>query len=188
LVATYARWKGHEVFLKAAARLWAKPDRPPMRFYVVGGPVYRTTGSQYTREELQATALKLGLGAVVGFVDFQADPAPVYRALDVVVHASTLPEPFGLTIAEAMACGRATLVSQAGGAVDLFRDGEDAVGVSPGDVDCLAEAIAELVRTPMRRLSLGVAAARTGRLRFHRDRLGPRLLDIYCQLLNQQRQ
>jgi hypothetical protein len=35
----------------------------------------------------------------------------VYRALDVVVHASTQPEPFGLTIVEAMACGRAVVAS-----------------------------------------------------------------------------
>src|SRR5262249_13053440 len=46
LVATYARWKGQEVFLQAASQVDA-------RFYVVGGPVYRTRGSQFSLEELR---------------------------------------------------------------------------------------------------------------------------------------
>ena len=45
------------------------------------------------------------------------------RALDIVVHASTDPEPFGLVIAEAMACGKAVVVSRAGGAVGTDRAG-----------------------------------------------------------------
>ena len=66
----------------------------------------------------------------VGFVPFVEDPVPVYRALDVVLHASTQPEPFGLTVVEAMACGRAVVVSAAGGAAELFTDGVDALGVA----------------------------------------------------------
>ena len=49
------------------------------------------------------------------------------RALDVVVHASTQPEPFGLVIAEAMACGRAVVVSSGGGAAEIVTPGEDAL-------------------------------------------------------------
>jgi glycosyltransferase involved in cell wall biosynthesis len=43
----------------------------------------------------------------------------VYRSLDIVVHASTKPEPFGRTIAEAMACGRAVLLSRESGVAEL---------------------------------------------------------------------
>ena len=57
--------------------------------------------------------MKLGVEAHVGFIGFQSEPVDIYRAADVVVHASTQPEPFGLTIVEAMACGRATVVSEA---------------------------------------------------------------------------
>src|ERR671913_173564 len=42
LVATYARWKGHETFLHALAGAAAAP----VRGYIVGGPVYETSGSQ----------------------------------------------------------------------------------------------------------------------------------------------
>ena len=84
--------------------------------------MYDTAGSQHTMEELQALADGLGLGGRVGFTGF-LPPAPAMRALDVVVHASTRPEPFGLVIAEAMACGRAVITSAAGGAAELVDAG-----------------------------------------------------------------
>ena len=42
-------------------------------------------------------------------------------SLDVVVHASREPEPFGLVIAEAMACGRAVITTANGGAAEWKR-------------------------------------------------------------------
>src|SRR5262249_41692517 len=93
LVATYARWKGQGVFLRAAPRL-RKEGGGPLRFYVVGGPIYHT-GAQFTPTELHALADALGLQGDVGFLPFRPEPTEVYRALDVVVHASTQPEPFG---------------------------------------------------------------------------------------------
>src|SRR5262249_14978265 len=68
-----------------------------------------------------------------GLVPFQEDTAAVYRALDVVVHASTQPEPFGLTIAEAMSCSRPVVVARAGGAAGLFSRGPHALGGPPRD-------------------------------------------------------
>ena len=106
LVATYAHWKGQDVFLEGAAKAVGSANTPPLRFYVVGGPIYKTAGSQFTQAQLRAQAQTLGLGSRVGFIGFQDDPAIIYRAADIVVHASTRPEPFGLTIIEAMACGR----------------------------------------------------------------------------------
>lgn len=167
LVATYANWKGHGVFLQALARL---PSELPVRGYVVGGPIYTTAGSQWTREELEAKAAQLGLGGRVGFVPFQTDPADVYRMLDVVVHASTQPEPFGLTIAEAMSCGRAVVVSAAGGAAELFADGVDAIGHQPGDVNGLAAAIRRLAEDADLRRRIGVSARATALDRFGVER------------------
>ncbi len=163
LVATYANWKGHGVFMDALALL---PAPLPFRGYVIGGPIYATGGSQVTRLELEEKIATNGLAGKVGLVPFQDDPVAVYRSLDVVVHASTRPEPFGLTIAEAMSCGRAVVVSAAGGAAELFRDGEDGVGHPPGDVPALAAAIARLLADDTFRHRLGEAARRTALARF----------------------
>src|SRR6185436_5987649 len=114
------------------------------RGYVVGGPLYQTDGSQYSMEELRARADELGISARIGFTGFVSDPAAAMRALDVVVHASIEPEPFGLVIAEAMACGRPVIVSDAGGAAEIVTSGVNALVNSPGDADALADRIAQL--------------------------------------------
>jgi glycosyltransferase involved in cell wall biosynthesis len=182
LVATYARWKGHDTFLQAANLLTAASEPLPVRFYIIGGPIYLTS-AQYTLEELQARSASLGLSGRVGFVPFQSDPALAYRALDIMVHASTQPEPFGLTIVEAMACGRAVVVANAGGAAELFHTGEDAMGVEPGNAPELAQTIAKLMRDPELRRRLGSAARDTAVRRFDRRRLGAEALDFYQKVL-----
>ena len=125
------RWKGHDVFLDAVARL----DRPICRAGSTSS-AGRSTGRGARSgplEELQARAEALGLAGRVGFAGHQADPAAAIRALDVVVHASTRPEPFGRVIVEGMACGRAVVAVADGGAAELFEDGVTALGCPPGD-------------------------------------------------------
>jgi len=179
LVATYARWKGQEVFLQAASHCL----NPRVRCYIIGGPIYQTGGSQFSREELVSLASRLGVLGSVGFIDFQPDTAPIYRALDVVVHASTQPEPFGLTIAEAMACGRAVVVARAGGAQELFHDELDALGVPPNDSQALATRIQQLAERPELRQRLGEAARTTAERRFASQAFAARLLSFYSSLL-----
>jgi glycosyltransferase involved in cell wall biosynthesis len=156
----------------------------PLRFYVVGGAAYHTA-AQFTEAELRAAAAGRGLGGRVGFVPFQPNPAGVYRALDVVVHASTLPEPFGLTVAEGMACGRAVVVSAAGGVAELFTDGADAVGVTPGDAGGLAAAVRRLAADPALRARLGANARATAETSFDAARYGPRLAAVYRSVLGE---
>jgi glycosyltransferase involved in cell wall biosynthesis len=123
----------------------------------------------------------------VGFVPFQDHPVAVFRALDVVVHASTRPEPFGRTIVEGMACARPVLVSQAGGAAELFIDGQDALGVAPGSVEGLARALRSLAEAPGLRQELGAAARQTAVRRFSRERLGREALPLYTALARGER-
>jgi glycosyltransferase involved in cell wall biosynthesis len=176
LVATFSRWKGHDTFLRAVAAL---PAASPIRAYVIGGAMYDTEGSQYTTDELRRLVTALGAGSRVGFTGFVRDPERVMRALDVVVHASTAPEPFGLVIAEAMACGRAVITSGTGGAAELVRDGEDALVHRAGDSAGLAARMHLLAAEPARRASMGRAARATAVKRFDARRLGEQFAAAY---------
>lgn len=180
LVATYANWKGQEVFLDALARLLASDSGPTVRGYIIGGPIYATAGSQFTRDELERRATANGLAGRVGFVPFQTDPADVYRMLDVAVHASTRPEPFGLTITEAMSCGKPVVVAAAGGAAELFTPGHDGLGHAPGDEMGLAGAMARLVADPALRTRLGANARRTAVEQFSQERYGREMAALYA--------
>jgi glycosyltransferase involved in cell wall biosynthesis len=180
LVATFARWKGHETFLRAIAQL---PRDLPVRAYIIGDAVYQTDRSQYDRGELTRLAEALGVADRVGFTGFVARADTALRALDIVVHASTAPEPFGLVIAEAMACGRALVVSAAGGACELVAAGVDALTHAPGDVDALAERIAHLAHDPSLRARLGAAARRAAERAFDQARLAREILPVYQRVM-----
>ncbi len=182
LIATFARWKGHAVFLKALAD--PRVRELDIHAYVIGAPIYETAQSQHSAQELTAMAETLGLGGRVTFTGFLSDSAPAMRALDIVVHASTAPEPFGLVIAEAMACGRPVIASEAAGAAELLIGDTACILTPPGDVDALADAISRLTRDGIARLAMGRAARAVAETRFNRDRLGPALVAFYKEVLS----
>jgi glycosyltransferase involved in cell wall biosynthesis len=182
LLASYARWKGHDLFIQAAARVTRDAPELNVRYYVVGGPLFETQGSQFSRAELQRLAAAWDVAKRVGFIPFQNEPQDAYRALDVVVHASTKPEPFGRTIAEAMACGKPVIASLEGGVPELIRPGVDALGFPPNDVAALAANIVSLLRDEKLRQTLGENARRAAVERFSRTRLGPQMRAIYADL------
>jgi glycosyltransferase involved in cell wall biosynthesis len=181
LVATFARWKGHETFLRALAML---PASLRVRGYIVGGPVYETSGSQTSVSELRELVRALGLEDRVGFTGFVPDASTAMRALDIVVHASTDPEPFGLVIAEAMACRKPVVVSRAGGASELIEPGVNALAFTPGEAAELARRIEELARDADLRERLGRAGRSMAEQRFHRRRMASELAPIYESLVH----
>ena len=178
LVATFARWKGHLLFLEALRRVQATHR---FRAYIVGGPLYETDGSQHSMEELKSAIARLGLSTTVGLTGFVHDSAAALRGLDVVVHASTSPEPFGLVIAEAMAVGRAVVVSQAGGVAELVTAEQDALTYPGGDVDALAHQLGRLIDDANLRKQLGEAAHRTAVEQFDPSRVTRQILELYAQ-------
>lgn len=180
LVATMARWKGHRVFLRAISQL---PRELPLRAYVVGGPIYRTRGSQETLHGLRDLAAELGISDRVAFTGQVPDAPAVMRALDVVVHASTEPEPFGLVIAQGMACGRAVIATRNAGAAEMIRFGEDALDHVPGDVAGLAGRIRELAEDADLRARLGRHARQTAMMWFNRSRMASEMIRLYREIV-----
>ncbi len=145
----------------------------------MAAPRYQTSGSQVSESALRAETARLGIADRVGFTGPVADPADAMRALDIVVHASTRPEPFGMVIAEAMGCGRAVVISDAGGAAELVTDGTDGLTHGPGDEADLAARLDRLAGDPALRARLGAAARETAERRFDRTRLSGELAPLY---------
>jgi glycosyltransferase involved in cell wall biosynthesis len=64
--------------------------------------------------------------------------------MDVVVHSSIAPEPFGRVVVEAMLSGNPVVASAAGGVLEIIDHGKTGWLFEPGNADALAETL-ELV-------------------------------------------
>jgi glycosyltransferase involved in cell wall biosynthesis len=148
-------WKGHPVFLRAARMvLEAVPDAHAM---IVGNP---TDDSPEYAEELRNLTQELGIADRTTFTGYRSDIAPLITACEVLVHASTIPEPFGLVVVEAMACGRPCVAMDEGGPVGMIDSGMHGLLVPPNQPEAMARAITTLLTQPETAAAFG-AAART---------------------------
>jgi len=94
----------------------------------------------------------------VGFVP-PAEMAPYYERAAVVCVPSRR-EGYGMVAREAMAHGRAVVVTAVGGLPDAVEDGVTGLLVPPRDTAALRRAVAELLVDPDRSARLGAAARR----------------------------
>jgi glycosyltransferase involved in cell wall biosynthesis len=148
-------WKGQALVLDAVAR--ARRTVPALACLVVGG-VHRD-GATYGAE-LQRRASAPDLAGHAHFLGAREDVGACMDAMDVVLHASVTPEPFGRVVLEAMAAGRPVIAPAEGGPREIVDDGETGLLVPPRDADALATAIVTLVIDPARCAVMGAAARR----------------------------
>ena len=181
LVATYAKWKGHDLFFEAIAKLKKEKKTKGLKFYVVGGPIYRSAGSQWSEAELNDHIAALDIEGLVRLVPFTESQEVLYAGLDVVVNASTSPEPFGRTVVEAMARGKAVIIPRHGGITEIARHEMEGLHFAPEDAFELAAAIERLADDALLRKRLGAAARERVEQNFSTPTLLPRWRDLYRQ-------
>lgn len=178
IVGQIAWWKGQDVFIEAAPRvLEAVPDA---RFAVVGACLFPENEGAY-EEHLHLRVRELGIEDRVVFSGWTDEPEAVMAALDVLVHASRLPEPFGRVIAEGMAAGIPVVASDEGAAPEIVGRTEGRV-IPAGDPKRLADALIELLTDDVARARLG-RAARSGAERFDISRTAQGVESVYREVL-----
>lgn len=170
-------WKGQRVAIGAAQRL-APELRARLRILIAGAAP--RDGAHYVRaleDEIKAASL----GACVRLLGPRSDIFDLMRAADVVLHASTRPEPFGLVVLEAMALGRPVLASALGGPAEIL-DQRSGILFDPSRPQALAFLLIELARHPELRALLG-KQARARALEFGLDRTVTGVTDCWARLL-----
>jgi glycosyltransferase involved in cell wall biosynthesis len=152
ILGVLTRWKGQLEFLKMAKELIRRGS--DAMFVVIGGEIYDTGADRGYGLELKIEAERLGIVNRIYFTGFEADPARMINGLDVLVHASIKPEPFGRVILEAMACGVPVAASAAGGVLEFVKN--DATGrlFSPGNTVEMADAVEVLTKNAVIRDAL----------------------------------
>ena len=127
---------------------------------------------------MASAASRGDLGGEVDFRGFRDDVPAELARLDVLVHASTIPEPFGQVVLEGMAAGLPVVAADAGGPAEIVDDGVDGLLYPPGHAPALAERLRLLAGDRELRARLG----RSGRERardFAPDIVAGRLMEVY---------
>lgn len=141
IVGRVVRWKGQLEFVAACVSAMAK--EPLLHAVIVGNSA--DYGDAYF-QEVREQAAQSGMAARIHFAGFVADTSAVYEALDILVHASIEPEPFGLVITEAMAHGTAVIAASTGASPELITHGVTGFLEDPKDTQALAARITALTR------------------------------------------
>jgi glycosyltransferase involved in cell wall biosynthesis len=158
MVGRLASWKGQHIFLEAFARAFPAGAEQAV---VIGSAVFE--GDESYAAALPPLADRFGITDRVVFTGFRDDVAFQLHQLDVLVHASAVPEPFGRVVVEGMGAGLAVVASAQGGPAEIIEDEVDGLLVPPGDVDALARALKRLEAQPELRRQLGNAARQRAR-------------------------
>ena len=151
-------------------------ERPDARLVLAGsGPL---------SSRLRRYAKRLGLDGQVIFAGHvpEGEKVDYYALADLLLFPSTL-EGFGLTVAEAMSCGRPVVVSDRGSLPELVVDGEGGFLCDPADRQAFIRNTLLLLSDPMLRRKFGVAnRARVDRL-FRWDRCAAATAQVYEEVL-----
>jgi phosphatidylinositol alpha-1,6-mannosyltransferase len=166
-VARLSRHKGVDTALKALASL--APRYPELRYAVVG------SGEEL--EALAAEARALGVGDRVRFLTEVPDrdlPA-LYNCAEVYLGVSRLMEQrvegFGISIAEASACGIPVVAGRSGGIPEAVRDGETGLLVDAEGAEDVTRAVGRLLDDRELRGRLGAAGRRAVETYYNWDRV-----------------
>ena len=181
IVAFFVEKKGHEILLQAVKKM----ARDDVEVWVVGG-----MGGSDSKVDVHALVNQLGMESQVAFFGKLSGTAlkAVYHACDVFCLPSRTDsrgdrEGFPNVLIEAMACGKALVVSNTGGAAEIITPGVDALVHAPGDASALAAGIEELVRDAALRRRIGDAGRATAERSFTRRRLIGELVPLYQALV-----
>jgi glycosyltransferase involved in cell wall biosynthesis len=134
--------KGFDLLISAFALL---ADRyPQLSLSMAGGDVM---GDTSYRQKLQQQIRGTGLEHRISLLGELDDCALFLSALDIFVVASRT-EGFSLVLAQAMQCGKPSVVTSAGGCVEVARPDQEAIVFESRNVQSLAAALEKLILEP----------------------------------------
>ncbi len=181
MVGRIVKWKGHEYFLKTIAEFCKK--NPLVRGIIIGEPPISQSGQRYF-QKLKFLTQELGIAQKVVFTGFRDDVPRLMSAMDIVVHFSTKPEPFGRVVIEGMASEKPVIATAAGGVMDIIEDGVTGILVPCGDSRALAHAIEQILSNPFKARQIGIAARKSVEAKFTIQKHASEVKEIYDLILN----
>ena len=176
MIGRLAPWKGQDLFLRAFADAFPGDGA---RCALIGSSMF---GEYDYEAELRALVRELGLEDRVEFRGFKNDVWSELRRMDILVHASVTPEPFGQVVLEGFAAGVPVVAANAGGPAEIIQHGVNGWLYPMGDRAALAGALTDLAGNPALRLRFTEAGS-VAVAEYHPDAVVERLQAVYRSVI-----
>ena len=171
-------WKGQETVIRAVALVIE--HFPTLKCLLVGGSAQSDMPYHKRLEEL---CEDFNIKQHVIFTGFQPNPIDFMNTMDIVIHSSILPEPFGIVNLEAMSLKKPIISTKIGAPLEIFEDGISGYLVTPGKPDELARCIENLLSNREHAHSIGSAAYKRLKEKFTLDDNVRKTVAIYRHIL-----
>ena len=179
IVGRIAKWKGQHIFLEAGAQLieagW------DLSLIIIGAPLF---GEDAYASELSQFVDKKGISDRVHFLGFCEDVQAEIRKLDILVHASISPEPFGQVVIEGMIESIPVIGTDGGGVSEIIQHGETGILVPMGDAGALVRELKALLEDPEKAHTLGAAGRRHVVENFTVEQTARKVEAVYEEILH----
>ncbi|MFW8600782.1 glycosyltransferase family 4 protein [Desulfobacterota bacterium M19] len=172
-------WKGIKEFVHAAALIIQ--SQPNTKAFIVGDC---SDGDNKYFTEIKNLIIYYGLEQNIILTGYRKDIPTFMGLIDVVVHASIRPEPFGMVIIEGMSMSKPIVATKNGGPLDIVVDGQTGFLVEPGDINGLADSVCRLLSDN----TLATVMGKNGKDRvaamFTKERYARQVEKVYTNLLD----
>ena len=150
IVGRIVRWKGHIEFLNAA--FIVLQEVPEAKVLIIGD---FSDGVAAYQKKIQKMIDDSGYSDRIIMTGYVKDVGSIYSIIDVCVHTSIEPEPFGLVIIEAMANAVPVIASDRGAPKEIIENSVNGYIINPDSSRKLADAIIQLLENDELRVKMG---------------------------------
>ena len=172
----FVDWKGFDVLIKGYERFLGDGTYPgKSQLWIVGG------GEE--KKKLESLVKCSPFRKEIKIFPFAKDIQKYMWAADLFVLPSKTPEPFGIVLLEAMACGLPVIATAAGGPIDIVEDGISGWLVEPGSDAAIAEKLNVLADRELLAATAERAVKRAEL--FSVQKIASETIDIYSRVIEE---
>ena len=182
MVGNFQEWKGQRTVIRAVDIVRKKY---PRLLCLLIGSVSSTYGKDMKYFDSVVREIDdQGLKKNVIITGYRADVPDLVSSLDILIHASIMPEPFGMVILEGMCLEKPVIATDIGGPREIIEAGVSGILVPPAKPMILAEKIEYLLEHPDVREEIGKNAFKRVLDKFSLEDFSSRINNLYDRLFS----
>lgn len=140
IVGNIKSWKGQDVAVRAMTHILVK--YPNAKCLMIGASYQ--DGDSYT-EKIESLIKQNHLRKNIIFTGYRQDVSNYVNVLDILLHTSVLPEPFGRVMLEGMALKKPIITVNIGAGPEIVTHKRTGLVIEPNDERALAEAVISIL-------------------------------------------